>query len=136
MKTQVSKARFAILKLAMICLLLVNTAAVLQAQPKSNNPKAEIKYVGVVEDKYVFEVVYPNDPQNVFSLEIKDEQGFQFYFGKFKQKSFKKQYAIDKYEVNNGSITFVLATPGGVQKQSFDINSTTRTIDEVSVVKL
>jgi hypothetical protein len=136
MKTLVSTARYSIFKLAMICVLLVNSAAVLQAQTRSNNPQAEIKYVGVVDDKYVFEVVYPNDAQNIFSLEIKDEQGYQFYFSKFKQKGFKKQYAIDKFELGNGSITFVLAGQNGVQKQVFDINSTTRTIDEVSVVKL
>jgi hypothetical protein len=136
MKTQVSKARYSVLKLAMICLLLVNTVSLLQAQTNTNNPQAEIKYVGVVDDKYVFEVVYPNETQNVFSLEIKDEEGYQFYFSKFKQKSFKKQYAIDKFEMGNGSITFVISGQNGVQKQVFDINSSVRTIDEVSVVKL
>ena len=136
MKNQLLKARYTFFKLAMICMLLVNSAAVLQAQTLSKSPEAEIKYVGVVDGKYVFEVGYTNDAQNVFSVEIKDEQGYQFYFGKFKQKGFKKQYAIDKAELGNGSITFLLAAQGNVQKQIFDITTTSRTIDEVSVVKL
>lgn len=136
MKTQASKARYAFFKLAMICVLLVNSATLLQAQSRPNNSQADIKYVGLVNDKYVFEVVYQNDAQDMFSLEIKDGQGYQFYFNRFKQRGFKKQYAIDKFELGNGSITFVLSAQNGVQKQEFDINSTTRTIDEVSVVKL
>gem|GEM_PF-4236187 len=136
MKTQVSKARYAFFKLAMICVLFFNSAAVLHAQPLTKSPEAEIKYVGVVDEKYVFEIVYPNDKLNVFSVEIKDQQGYQFYFNKFKQKGYKQQFAIDKFELGNGSLTFILATQGGVQKQVFDINATSRTIDEVSVVKL
>lgn len=136
MKTQMSKARYTIFKLAMICVLLVNSAIVLQAQSSNTTPQPEIKYVGVVDDKYVFEVVYPNETQNVFSVEIKDENGYQFYFNKFKQKGFRKQYAIDKFELGNGSITFLLSAQGAVKKQSFDISTSTRTVDEVSVVKL
>ena len=136
MKTQVSKVRQAAIKLAMICVLFVNSAAVLHAQPLTKSPEVEIKYVGVVDDKYVFEIVYPNDNLNVFSVEIRDQQGYQFYFNKLKQRSYKQQFAIDKFELGNGSLTFILATQGSTQKQVFDINTSSRTIDEVSVVKL
>jgi hypothetical protein len=62
--------------------------------------------------------------------------GFEFYTGKFKQKNFKKKYAIDKSELNNTSISFVLASQGNVQQQEFDINASSRLVEEISVVKL
>ena len=136
MKNQSASVRYTIAKVVMFLVLAVNSFGIIQAQKVSNSPSAEIKYVGIVDDKLVFEIEYKNDPQNVFSLEIKDEDGYQFYFGKFKQKSFRKQYAIDKEELGNSSITFVLAAQGNVQKQVFDVNLKSRTVDEISVVKL
>jgi hypothetical protein len=136
MKTQVSRARFLFTKLAMSCVLFLNAVPVIHAQTPASPPEAEIKFVGVVEEKFVFEIVYPNERLNVFSVEIKDQQGYQFYFNKLKQKGYKQQFAIDKFELANGSLTFTLTAQGNVQKQVFDINASSRTIEEVSVVKL
>jgi hypothetical protein len=136
MKTQSSTVRNAFFKLVLVWLLIVNTFGIVQAQPPSDSPSAEMKYIGIVDDKLVFEIEYKNDAQNTFTLEIKDEEGFQFYHGKFKQKSFKKQFAISKDELGDNSITFLLAAQGKVQKQVFDINPTSRMVEEVSVVKL
>ena len=136
MKTQSSTVRNAILKLVLVWLLIVNAFGIAQAQPLSDSPSAEMKYIGMVDDKLVFEIEYKNESQNVFTVEIKDEDGFQFYQGKFKQRAFKKQFAISKDELRNNSITFVLAAQGKLQKQTFDINATSRLVEEVSVVKL
>ena len=136
MKTQSSGLRYTLVKFIMVWVLLVNSLGILQAQGLSKSPSAEIKYIGIVDDKLVFEIAYNSDGQNVFSVEIKDEAGYQFYYGKFKQKSFRKQFAIDKAELNNSSISFELSSLGSVKKEVFDINASARIVEEVSVVKL
>jgi len=136
MKTQSSAVRNTIMKATMIVLFLVNSFGAINAQKSSDSPNAQVKYVGVVDNKLVFEVEFKNASEAPFILEIRDGQGFEFYTGKFKQKNFKKKYAIDKSEINNTSISFVLASQGNVQQQDFDINASSRVVEEISVVKL
>lgn len=136
MKTQSTVVRNTIIKVTMICLLIVNSFSAINAQNLSNSPNAEIKYVGIVDNKLVFEVEYKNVSGVPFILEIRDADGFEFYTGKFKQKNFRKKYAIDKSELRNTSISFVLASQGNVHQQEFDINASSRVVEEISVVKL
>ena len=137
MKTPAIVSRYAIVKLLMVWLLVVNSFSFLQAQDTvTKSPAAEIKYVGMLDQQLIFEVKYQPGPNESFSVEIEDQDGYQFYFGRFKQKSFKKQYAIDKTDLGNNTITFVLATQDGVRKQVFNVAASTRVVEEVSVVKL
>ena len=136
MKTPVSNVRSTFFKLAMVSLLLFNSFGILQAQSVSKSPNAEIKYVGMLDNKLVFEVNYKNEAEAGFILEIRDGDGFEFYSAKFKQKNFKKRYAIDKNELGNISLTFVLASEGNLQQQEFDVNTSSRIVDEIRVVKL
>ena len=136
MKTPVSNVRSTFFKLAMVSLLLFNSFGILQAQSVSKSPNAEIKYVGMLDNKLVFEVNYKNEAEAGFILEIRDGDGFEFYSAKFKQKNFRKRYAIDKNELGNISLTFVLASEGNLQQQEFDVNTSSRIVDEIRVVKL
>lgn len=136
MKTPISNVRSAFVKLAMVALIIFNSFGILQAQSLSKSPAAEIKYIGVVDNKLVFEVEYRNESEAGFLLEIRDENGYKFYSARFRQKNFRKKYAIDKAELGNSSITFVLAAKGNVQQQEFDVNASSRIVEEVSVVKL
>ena len=117
-------------------MLIGNSLVAVQAQKTSTYPNAEIKYIGIADDKLVFEVIYKNANEVPFILEIRDNKGFEFYTAKFKQKNFRKRYAIDKSELNNTSISFVLASQGNVQQEEFDINASSRVVEEISVVKL
>jgi hypothetical protein len=136
MKTQSSAVRNTIIKITMVLLLVVNSFSAINAQKFSDSPNAEVKYVGIIDNKLVFEVEFKNASEVPSILEIRDGNGFEFYTGKFKQKNFKKKYAIDKSELSNTSISFVLASQGNVQQQEFDINASSRLVEEISVVKL
>ena len=136
MKTPMSNVRSTFFKLAMVSLLLFNSFNILQAQSVSKSPNADIKYVGMLDNKLVFEVNYKNEAEAGFILEIRDGNGFEFYSAKFKQKNFKKRYAIDKNELGNISLTFVLASDGNLQQQEFDVNASSRMVEEIRVVKL
>jgi hypothetical protein len=136
MKTQTTGIRSSFARLFATA-LLAGSFSLAQAQ---ETPKkavdAEIKYAGIMGDKIVFQVAYNNETGEPFTVEIKDGQGYQFYTAHYKDKSFKKYFAIDKTEIDKTSITFVLATKNAEQKEVFDVNTTAKVQEEVSVVKL
>lgn len=122
-------------KLLLVWMLLLGNASFLQAQVLTAVSPAEIKYVGMVDNNLVFNISLTNEELDGFTLEIKDGQGYQFFFGKFKEKGFRKFYAIDRSELGNNTIRFELISKGKVQKQEFEITSSPRLVDETTVVK-
>lgn len=137
MKNRTTTARNVFFKLALSALIAAGSLTSANAQiSATTSPTPQIKYIGSLGDKIVFQVDYDNRSQEGFSVEIKDYQGFQFYFDKFKDITFKKKFAIDKAELENNPITFTVITKTGVKQQVFDVNTTSRLVEEVSVVKL
>ena len=114
--------------------LLLSISLHTSAQPPTGVP-AEIKYIGLVNDKLVFEIVYINEEQESLSLQIKDQGGYLFYFERSKEKKFLRRFAIDKTELGKNAITFVLSTKDNIHKQVFDVNASFRVVEEVSVVQ-
>lgn len=137
MKNQHSATGKAVRQLAVAFFLTLGSFGSLHAQnnaPKSSD--ATINYVGTSGENYVFQVDYANAAQKDFFLEIKDQNGFQFYSGRFQDANFKKRFAISKEELAGTSLTFTLSIKGTDKVQTFDVNTTSRLVEEVSVVKL
>ncbi len=108
----------------------------IQAQDTTSKPFADVKYLGLVNGKYMVQIEVNNETSETFTIEIKDEKGNQFFHEKFRDKKFKKQFAIEKSEVNN-SVNIEINQRGNTQqKQAFTLNATTRIVDYVSVVRM
>lgn len=130
------KSRTNLYRLLLAGLLLIGSTSLVQAQENAaSSSEPNVQYVGVVNAKYVFQVEFQNEAPD-FTLEIKDQEGYQLFADRFKSKKFKKQFAIDKTNFSDNGITFIFTSQGKVQKQVFDINTTSRIVEEVSVVKL
>ena len=136
MTSRTANLRNAILKFAFAALFITTTGAVVNAQITPSTPGAKVQYIGTADDKLVFEIQYANTAGESFSVEIKDAQGYQFYFDRSKDKSFRKRFAISRSELGNNAISFVISGKAGVQQQTFDVNASYRVVEEVSVVKL
>lgn len=136
MKNQKTPARNQFFKLIVAGFIAAASFTSTQAQSSTELPAPQIKYIGSLGDKLVFQVDYNNESSDAFSLEIKDGQGYQFFFDRFKDKAFKKKFAIDKSELGDNAIQFTIATKDAIKKQSFDVNASYRVVEEVSVVKL
>ena len=136
MKNRTTTARNQFLKLALSGIIAAGSLTSAQAQNATTSPTPQIKYIGTMGEKLVFQVAYDNQSQDGFSVEIKDEQGYQFYFDKFRDKTFKKRYVIDKDELGNNTISFTVATKATVEQQTFNVNASFRVVEEVRVVKL
>jgi hypothetical protein len=131
-----SKSRTNLYRLLLAGFLLTGTTSLVQAQENAaSSSEPNVQYVGLVNNKYVFQVEFQNEAPD-FILEIKDHQGYQLFADRFKSRRFKKQFVIDKANFSDNGITFIFTAQGKVQKQVFDINTTSRIVEEVSVVKL
>ena len=129
-------AKRKITRLLLAGFLATNSFGFVQAQQSpSKSIGAEIKYIGLLDSKLVFQVDYHSTEQKAFFIEITDQDGFEFYSAKFKQKGFTGRYAIDKHELGNNTISFTVLSDGREVKQSFDVNTSSRSIEETSVVK-
>ncbi|HVF97376.1 MAG TPA: hypothetical protein VM871_08655 [Flavisolibacter sp.] len=118
-------------------LMAAGSFSLVQAQETTaKSPGAEIRYAGTVNDRLIFGVEFGNETAQPFTLEIKDGEGYVFYNSRFKETKFKRYFAIDKAELDKTSITIQLETKNAVKKQVFDINTTSRIVEEVSVVRL
>lgn len=107
-----------------------------QNAPAENPVNANIRYAGTLNDKILFEVSYKNAGEKPFTVEVRDGDGYVFFTGRFKDKEFKKYFALDKSEILKTSINISVAAKDAVQRQVFDVTATSHTVDEVSVVKL
>ena len=136
MKTQKTTGSFA--RLLTAALLMAGSVSTVQAQETKAPVNAEIRYAGTVNNQLLFGVEYENGTAEPFTVEVKDGEGYVFYNSRFKDKKFRKFFAIDKSELEKASITIQVATKDGMQKQVFDVNTTSRFVQDVnvSVVKL
>jgi hypothetical protein len=137
MKTQTTTSiRSSFAKFLAAGLLTAGSFSMVQAQDSTKTPEADIRYAGTMNDKLLFGVEYKNESAQPFTVELKDADGYVFYVSRFNDKQFRKFFAIDKYELDKASIIIQLATKDGIQKQVFDVNTTSKMVQEVSVVKL
>ena len=138
MKNRTTTARNQFFKLALTGIIAAGSLTSANAQKSlTTSPTPQIQYIGTLDDKLVFEVAFDNKSQEGFTVEIRDAQGYEFYFDRFRDKTFNKKFAIDKAELGNNSITFTVATKTLIQQTVvFDVNSSYRVVEEISVVKL
>ncbi len=120
--------------LGIVIVLISGTINTLQAQEPKLPSASEVKYIGMSDGKLVFQINYQSDSYKTFNLEIKDRQGYSFYNEVIKAKKFTQQFAIEKYDMQNNSITFFISSKNNVNKYSFDISTSLR-VEANSIAK-
>ncbi|MDQ2751394.1 MAG: hypothetical protein M3R72_00040 [Bacteroidota bacterium] len=91
-----------------------------------------VQYVGTNDQGVVFDVKYENVSAAPFSLIIKNEYGDVVYQQQYNDKNFDKKVLLTK-EPGDARLTFIIRSASANIKQSFDISTTTKTVEEVVV---
>ena len=91
-----------------------------------------VQYVGATEKGIEFNVKYSNATASPFSLIIKNEYGDVVYEQQYNDKNFDKKVLLTK-EPGEAHLTFIIKSASANIKQSFDISTTTRTVEDVVV---
>lgn len=91
-----------------------------------------VQYVGATEKGIEFNVKYSNANASPFSLIIKNEYGDVVYQQQYNDKTFDKKVLLAK-EPGDAHLTFIIKSASTSIKQSFDITTTTRMVEDVVV---
>ena len=103
------------------------------AANKENEKEVSIvQYEGTTEKGIVFNVKYENAAASPFNLIIKNEYGEVVYQQQYNDKNFDKKVLLTK-EPGDARLTFIIKSASVNLKQSFDITTSTRTVEDVVV---
>lgn len=133
MKKQILRSLKIFVKGSFLALMLTaNVYAV--AQPFSDPivKAASVKHISTTDAKIIFQVSLENEAGERFGVSIKDEQGNTIFQDVYSEKKFDKKFILDKAE-NIGKITFVIKSLKDNQTQAFEVNTTTRIVENVDV---
>jgi hypothetical protein len=135
MKKQVLNFRKAMLVAALVSVTSLSATA---APASSKNDKSSktaqhnIQYVGTTDAGVVFNVKYDNTDSAKFDLIIKNGYGEVVYQQAYSDVNFDKKVMLLK-EPGDAHLTFIIRTADNDYKQSFDITTVTRTVEDIMV---
>ncbi len=99
-------------------------------------PPVFIKYIGNNENQPVFQIDFDNKNEETFNLTIRDEQGTVLYGEKIKDKKFSKKFKYQGENTDNVKLTFTLTNEKDKQSQVYEVNTTSRIVQDVVVTRL
>lgn len=132
MKQKANSARQTILHFSLAAfasLLLFQGAA--QEQFKKEET-IQIHYLGNRENKPLFQVDVNNSQNKNFKLTIHDPAGYQLYSVRIHDKFFTKKFQWDNPE-SSDKLIISLKSDGNKESRTFQINTTTRLVQDVAI---
>lgn len=115
---------------------LVFSVTDVQAADSTKTPPVEIRYIGNMNEKPVFQIEFDNESGEDVYLALRDGWGETIYGEWVKDKKYTRKIQIENFDVDELKITVVLRSKKGYQTQSFRISQNTRTVEDVAVAKL
>ena len=113
------------------CMITIGSVSFASAQDSIDQP--ELKYMGSLNGKVVFELGFQSTGKESFLVEIIDQDGYELYREKSRDRHFKKQFAIEKTDLENNIISVLVTSKGRLQK--FDINRSMRMVEDIRIVR-
>ena len=129
-------ALFSLILLSVVTVSLFPHAALAQGQFNETPTQASIKYMGLVEEKLLFNVSIENKEAERCWISIVDENGEVFYKQEFKEAKYTKTFGINKDEIEGKNLVFVLVKGKSKQEHVFNVSTNSRVIEDVVVAKL
>lgn len=139
MKKQVSshstKASFVRFGIAVL-FLITQVQASANPLPKGDDPFLSIKYVGLVEDRSQFQLDFVNDNEETYLLQIMEQDGTILYKEKIDRRTFTKKFEWNNTDLNAHKLVFTVTGTKSRRSQTFEVNKTIKTIQDVIVTRL
>ena len=96
---------------------------------------ATVKYLGIDNESYVFNVAYNNESGEKFLLRITDADGNTLFAGTYTDKKFDKRFKVMKEE-SDGKLKFVIRNLKDNSVQTFEVTTTSKVVEDVVVRKI
>jgi len=131
---KITVRKISVTLLASTILFLSTTSAQIPVVTVIHENTAFVKYVGADNESYVFNVAYNNENGDRFILTIINGNGETIFAGTYNDKKFDKRFRLLKD--GNDKLNFVIKNLKDNSRQTFEIKSTTQTIEDVVVRKV
>ncbi len=112
----------------------VAVAAIAPAAAKGATTTAAVKHLGNPPGSAVFQVLYDNPSGEKFTVTIRDIDGSTLYQDSYTDRKFDKKYQLPKEQAEK--LKFIIKGTKTNQVQTFEVNSSTRVIEELVVRKV
>jgi len=98
----------------------------------TNSTQSAIKYVGTNDAGIIFNVKYENADSSKFDLVIRNQYGDVVFQQQYSETNFDKKIVLVK-EPGDAVLTFMIKSPKESYQQTYQINTTTRVVEDVVV---
>ena len=133
MKKQILRSLKIFVKGSFLALMLTfNVHAIAQPFGDPIVKAASVKHISTTDQKIVFQLSLENENGEKFGVSIKDIDGNTIFQDVYSDKKFDKKFVLDKFE-NIGKLTFVIRSFKDNQTQVFEVNTTSRVVENVDV---
>lgn len=121
---------------AILVSVLVIGSANAAERSKGKADQSELKYIGKLQEKPIFQLDVENALNETVYLTVEDEFGNVLYNSKFNEKNFSKKFQFDMNDDGLTAIKVVLSSKNMYKSQIFEISNVAKMVENVSVTKL
>ena len=136
MKTQTKNPIRVIASRILFFLIILVTATSSMAQGIVEVPKPAISYLGKSEGQHMVQVNFENANSQPWSLSVQDPEGNVLYATKFSEQNFTKRFQVMQGETPDVKLSFVFTSGKVKHTQTLEINTSSYTVEDVTVTKL
>lgn len=121
-----------------VTLLVFSLITSVSAQPidKIKETPFEVKYLGSIAGKPMFQISFSNPQGDDVQVTLRDENGYTIFTDVSKEKTYSKKLQFNDLDTDKLKLTLTLRTKKDSQTQAFEITKSTRTVEDVAVVAL
>jgi hypothetical protein len=102
--------------------------------PTPGTGNVQISHISSNDQSLVFQVKVANVTGERFQITVKDESNNTLYRGTFTGKDFAKKFVLPKGDLNK--LSFIVRGASDNKTESFEINSNTKVVEEVTVTRI
>ncbi len=102
----------------------------------SANNTTSVQFAGSATNALMFDVKINNITGEKFTLVIKNAEGDVLFSKDYSDKAFDKKIKILKDETNGTYFSFSIISPNKSLANTFEVNATTKVVDDVVITQL
>ncbi len=126
-----------IIAIALFTVFTVGMSPVVMANDIKPTVPVELKFVGNVNEKNVFQLNFKgSSEENEFTIIITDEDGNRLYREILKGENFSKRYLLNTEEIGGSELRFEVSSNKSNKPAVFKVNRQARLVEEVVVNKI
>lgn len=122
---------------AMALALIAGTVATAPAfANEGSNPAIELKFIGHSNNQLVFQLNLKNAEEEEYIITITDKEGNTIYTERIKGANISKKLLFNKEEIADDIMRVKVRSKKNNVTETYEINRSTRVVEETSVNKL